>query len=230
MIAGALREIAAEAPAPRPRAESAWRAGRRRRTARLTAAAASGAAAISAAVLIPLAGLPGAPVPGGATPEASGGGTPEASTFSLGTPVQFRQVASVSAVACPAGSAGLPDATTPLSSCVRLTGAGLTVTRMLSVRLVRVPYPSSGYSIDMRLTAADARRLETLTERLAGQPTPRCELAIIVRGRVVAAPVMETPIADGRVQITGFASRAQAQRLFLQFVRIPLPHTSILRH
>jgi len=222
MIAGALREIAAEAPAPRPRAESAWRAGRRRRTARLTAAAASGAAAIGAAVLIPLAGLPGAPVPGGATPEAS--------TFSLGTPVQFRQVASVSAVACPAGSAGLPDATTPLSSCVRLTGAGLTVTRMLSVRLVRVPYPSSGYSIDMRLTAADARRLETLTERLAGQPTPRCELAIIVRGRVVAAPVMETPIADGRVQITGFASRAQAQRLFLQFVRIPLPHTSILRH
>jgi hypothetical protein len=220
LIARALREIADEAPAPRPMAGTAWRAGRRRRAARLTATAASGAAAISAVVLIPLAvSPPGPPAPGGSTPAAGG-------TVGLRSPVQLRQVASVSPEACPAGSDGLPSDVTPLPSCVHLTGAGMTITRVRSVRLVVRPL-----AVLLHVTGPDARRLERLSARLAGQPTPRCELAIIVNGRVVAQPVVDGPIPAGLVEISGLPSRAAAEHL-IQLLRrgaLALPAPSILR-
>jgi hypothetical protein len=61
LIAGALRDIAAEAGLPRPVAEAAWRAGRRRHLATLAASAASvaGAIALALAVVLPLAAAPG---------------------------------------------------------------------------------------------------------------------------------------------------------------------------
>ena len=66
LIAGALRDIAAEAGLPGPVADAAWRAGRRRRLAVLAASAASvaGAIVLALAVVLPLtaargpAGLP----------------------------------------------------------------------------------------------------------------------------------------------------------------------------
>ena len=61
LIAGALRDIAAEAGLPGPVADAAWRAGRRRRRAALAASAASIAAAITLAlvVVLPLTTAPG---------------------------------------------------------------------------------------------------------------------------------------------------------------------------
>jgi hypothetical protein len=61
LIAGALRDIAAEAGLPGPVAAAAWRAGRRRRLAALAASAASTAAAIALAlaVVLPLTAAPG---------------------------------------------------------------------------------------------------------------------------------------------------------------------------
>jgi preprotein translocase subunit SecD len=61
LIAGALRDIAAEAGLPRPVADAAWRAGRRRRLATVAASAASvaGAIALALAVVLPLAAAPG---------------------------------------------------------------------------------------------------------------------------------------------------------------------------
>ena len=69
LIAGALRDIAAEAGLPGPVADAAWRAGRRRRLAALAASAASIAAAITLAlvVVLPLTTAPG--------PATSGTGT-----------------------------------------------------------------------------------------------------------------------------------------------------------
>ena len=65
--------------------------------------------------------------------------------------------------------------------------------------------------------AAHRGRIRSAPEaRLAGQPTPRCEAAIIVNGRVVAQPVVEAPISGGLVEITGFATPAVARRLFQQ--------------
>ncbi len=61
LIAGALRDIAAEAGQPGPVADAAWRAGRRRRRAMLAASAASlaGAMALTLAVVLPLTAAPG---------------------------------------------------------------------------------------------------------------------------------------------------------------------------
>jgi hypothetical protein len=61
LIAGALRDIAAEAGLPGPVADAAWRAGRRRRLAAWAASAASAAAAVALAlaVVLPLAAAPG---------------------------------------------------------------------------------------------------------------------------------------------------------------------------
>ena len=69
LIAGALRDIAAEAGLPGPVADAAWRAGRRRRLAALAASAGSIAAAITLAlvVVLPLTTAPG--------PATSGTGT-----------------------------------------------------------------------------------------------------------------------------------------------------------
>jgi hypothetical protein len=54
LIAGALRDIAAEAGLPGQVADAAWRAGRRRRLAALAASAASVAAAITLALVVVL--------------------------------------------------------------------------------------------------------------------------------------------------------------------------------
>jgi preprotein translocase subunit SecD len=60
LIAGALRDIAAEAGLPGPVADAAWRAGRRRRLAVLAASAASVAAtiALALAAVLPLTAAP----------------------------------------------------------------------------------------------------------------------------------------------------------------------------
>ena len=67
LIAGALRDIAAKAGLPGPVADAAWRAGRRRRLAALTASAASvaGAIVLALAVVLPLAAARGPAVPPG---------------------------------------------------------------------------------------------------------------------------------------------------------------------
>jgi hypothetical protein len=67
LIAGALRDIAAEAGLPGPVADAAWRAGRRRRLATLAASAASvaGAIALALTVVLPLTAAPGPASPAG---------------------------------------------------------------------------------------------------------------------------------------------------------------------
>ena len=73
VIAGALRDIAAEARLPGPVADAAWRAGRRRRLAALAASAASIAAviALALAVVLPLTAAPGPASPPAPSPLVS---------------------------------------------------------------------------------------------------------------------------------------------------------------
>jgi hypothetical protein len=66
LIAGALRDIAAEAGLPWPVADAAWRAGRRRRLAWRAASAASVAGAIALALTVVLPLTAGAPRPASA--------------------------------------------------------------------------------------------------------------------------------------------------------------------
>ena len=205
MIADALREIAAQAGAPRPMADAAWRAGRRRRVAALTASAVAGAAAIVAAVLL----LPAAHGQLPSQPASQPGPAP----ISLRSPIQFRQVAAISSAPCPAGSGGLPGSLpgsgTP--ACFHLTGTGMTVTTVQSAQVV--PSGGGGYLLKIVFTPAQTGPWAALTRRLPGLPSPRDQLATIIDGRVIADSAVAGPIADGTTAIPGFVTRAQAESL-----------------
>ena len=214
LIADALREIAAEAPAPRPMADAAWQAGRRRRLSRVSAAASAGAGALAAAIALPLA-LAASP---GQSPRVLTGPT---LPVSLSMPIKFRQVAAISIGACPSGSRGLPGPVTSpgtnpaqfisKTGCYRFTSKGMTVTGLKSA--VVVNQPGGGYLLDITFRPGDAARFAALTRELAGQPSPYCQLAAIVGGHVMSASTVEQPITQGRALIAGFTRRAQAENL-----------------
>jgi hypothetical protein len=212
LIADALREIATEAPAPRPMADAAWQAGRRRRWLELTAAVTAGAGAIAVVIVLILALVSNPAAPGSAPTLAGGPVTPR-------MPIQFRQVAAISTHACKAGSPGLPgpaagpagNPNAPGSACYRFTHKELTVTGLESAAVVH--QPGGGYLIDIRFTPGDAARFAALTRELAGKPTPRCQLAVIIGGHVISSPTVEQPITQGQAEISGFTSRAQVANL-----------------
>lgn len=215
LIADTLRDIAAEAPAPRPMADTAWQAGRRRRWGGLAAAGTAGAGAIAAAIALPLAV---ASSPGQSPGILTGPTLP----VSLRTPIQFRQVASISGHSCRPGSRGLPGPSARSNAnpdgsgtaCYQFTHQGMTVTVLRSARVVQAG--GGQYVLNIRFTTADASRFAALTGKLFDQPTPRCQLAAIVGGRVISSPTVEAPITAGQAQIAGFTSRAQAQNLLRQ--------------
>ena len=217
MIADALREIAAQAGAPRPIADAAWRAGRRRRLAALTASAVAGAAAIVAALLLlPLAAV-GGPAHG-QLPSGPASQPGPAAPISLRSPIQFRQVAAISNASCQAGSGGLPGSLpgSAAPACVYLTGTGMTVTAVQSAQVAQSG--DGGYVLEIGFTPAQTGPFAALTRRLSGLPSPRDQLAVIIDGRVIDDPAVQGPITGGTAEIAGFATRAQAESL-LAFLR-----------
>jgi hypothetical protein len=219
MIADALREIADQAGAPRPMADAAWRAGRRRRLAALTASAVTAAAVLAAAVLLPLAAQGGRPH-GQPSPPASQQGP--AAPVRLRSPIQFRQVAAISSEACPAISGGLllPDSAAP--GCIYLTRHGLTVTTARSAVVVRTG--TGQYVLYLTLTWAQTGPFAALTQQLSDAQPPRNQLAVIVDGRVITHPWIQGAITGGRLQID-FATRAQVESV-LSSLRIRCAHAS----
>ena len=134
-------------------------------------------------------------------------------SVSLRSPIQFRQVAAISNASCPAGSGGLPgtlpDSAAPV--CVYLTGTGMTVTALQSAQVV--PSGTGGYLLEIGLTRAETGPFAALTLKLSGLPSPRDQLAVIIDGRVIDYPAVQSPIPGGTAQIAGFAPRAQAESL-----------------
>jgi hypothetical protein len=208
LITDALRDIAAEAPAPRPMADAAWQAGRRRRLSRVGAAASAGAGAIAAAIALPLV-LAGSP---GQSPSLLTGPT---LPVSLRTPIQFRQVATIHNGTCPAGSPGVPGPPGNTKGtgtvCYRFTHNGMSVTTLQSATVSRAN--DGSYWVMVRFTKADATQFAMLTKKVFSQHGVRNQLAVIVGGRVMAAPIVEQPITAGQAEIPGFTSRAQAEHL-----------------
>lgn len=212
LIADALREIAGQAAAPRPMADAAWRAGRRRRLRVIAAGAGAVASAVTAAVLLL------APAGGLGHSGNTGPAVPAEALIRLQSPIQFRQVATIGAAPCAGGSAAVPGRTA--HDCYYLTGTGMTVTTVESARVTRSE--TGQYVLTFRLTPADTGPLAALTRGLAGLPSPRDQLAIVISGHVIAHPAVVSPITRGQVQISGFATHAQAERV-LQGLRLQSP-------
>jgi hypothetical protein len=208
LIGGALRDLAAQAVTVPPAADALWRAGQRRRRRNVVAisATAPGAAAVAVVLAFTLGGGQGTP---SGHAGSLGGATGATGHVVLSTPMQFKQVAQVSEGPCTAGAKPVPGSGTP-SACVRFTRTGMTITRLESASVQRVPR-SHQYQIDIRLTPADARRFATLTRELARQPIPRNQLAIVTNGYVLADPTVMGAITAGQAAIPGFVSKPQAQ-------------------
>jgi preprotein translocase subunit SecD len=73
-----------------------------------------------------------------------------------------------------------------------------------------VPYapPSSGWSVSVNLTADGTAAFQTATETTVGS-----RIAIIVDGRIVSAPTVQTPIASGDVVVTSGLTEREATSL-----------------
>lgn len=211
LIGGALRDLAEQAIIVPPAADALWRAGQRRRRRNVMAisATAPGAAAVATVLAFTLGGGPGTPSGHGGS---VGGATGATGSLALSTPIQFKQVARAGGPRCPTSINPMTGRAISGASfaCIRFTGTGMTVTRLQSARVQRGP-GGHRYQIDIRLTAADARRFATLTRELAGQHSPRNQLAIVTNGHVLADPVVMAAITTGRAAIPGFATQPQAE-------------------
>ena len=208
LLGGALRDLAEQAVTVPPAADALWRAGqrRRRRNVMAIAATAPGAAAVTAVLAFTLGG---GGVPSGHGGSV-GGATGTTGRLTLSTPIQFRQVARVSIPPCTAHAKPVPGSGGTPSTCIRFTGTGMAITRLESARVQRGP-GGHQYQIDIRMTPADARRFAALTREVAGQLSPRNQLAIVTNGYVLSDPVVMTAITAGQAAIGGFPSKPQAE-------------------
>jgi hypothetical protein len=126
--------------------------------------------------------------------------------------LQIRKVLGMTNTPCPPGD------TTRLTSvdsaaCYQL-GDGMTVTTVKRLE-VRPPDPARGstdFTVQLTLVPADAARFGTLTGQVVGQQEPRNQIAIVVNGKVVSAPVVREPITGGDIVIEGGFDRPKAQR------------------
>ncbi|MFC7648581.1 hypothetical protein ACFQX6_55165 [Streptosporangium lutulentum] len=86
------------------------------------------------------------------------------------------------------------------TACFRLA-EGATVRQ--AARAVAGVDPGTGqWSIMVTLSRADAVMFAELTGRLVAEPSPRNQLAILIDGKVVSAPIILEPITGGKVQIS----------------------------
>jgi hypothetical protein len=71
-----------------------------------------------------------------------------------------------------------------------------------------------GIGVDVVLTSAGLARLNDLASKQFGRPAPSNEVAMVVDGRVVSAPVVQSPTFDNPVvRVTGHFSAVEAKRV-----------------
>lgn len=75
------------------------------------------------------------------------------------------------------------------------------------------PPGSLKWVVNVVLDGDGARLFEKLSTELAGKTPPQNQLAIVVRGRLVSAPTVQSPIAGGKVQISGNFNQQSADQL-----------------
>jgi preprotein translocase subunit SecD len=74
----------------------------------------------------------------------------------------------------------------------------------------------SGYGewvVGIALSNEGASRFEAVTGRLAGNSGVRAQLAVVVDGDVISAPVVQAPVPGGFTDISANFTRAEAERL-----------------
>jgi preprotein translocase subunit SecD len=123
--------------------------------------------------------------------------------------LQLRKVLTRSDGACPQTASPDVVASVKSDACYTL-GEGMTITRVKSVDMRFAS--GNGWTVEFVLRPEDAGRLSTLTGQLVREQPPRNALAMVSNGRVISAPEVQDPIANGELQLTGNFTRAEAER------------------
>ncbi|GIH73864.1 SecDF P1 head subdomain-containing protein [Planobispora longispora] len=117
--------------------------------------------------------------------------------FTLSTPLVFRPVLEVEYRDSCTG-AELPGDES--GTCYRL-GEGMTVRQAREVR--EADLDGVEWALLVSLTPADGAAFAELTGRLAAEPDPRNQIALVVDGKIISTPAVLEPITGGEVQLTG---------------------------
>ncbi|TDW15525.1 SecDF P1 head subdomain-containing protein [Kribbella kalugense] len=128
------------------------------------------------------------------------------------TAVEFRRVLTAKPGACPtptpAGTACDDAGMRYTLGKVELDGSNVS-----EVKAAADPNGTGGWLIALTLDSKGAKLFEQLTANLAKQTTPANQVAIVVRGKVAAAPAVQSEITGGKVQINGDYNRDSAEAL-----------------
>src|SRR4051794_25228393 len=128
------------------------------------------------------------------------------------TAVEFRRVLTVKAGTCPSPA--------PASTACDAKGMRYTLGRVeldgsnvTEVKSAIQENGAGGWYVGLTLDSKGATLFEQLTAALAKQTPPANQLAIVVRGQVVAAPSVQSAIAGGKIEISGGYTRDSAEEL-----------------
>jgi preprotein translocase subunit SecD len=128
------------------------------------------------------------------------------------TAVEFRRVLTTKPGACP----------TPTPSGTACDGEGNVYTlgkveldgsHVSEVKAGQQQATGPNWYVNLNLDEEGTKLFGALTADLAKQPPPTNQLAIVVRGEVVAAPTVQSEISGGQVQIAGAYTRETAEAL-----------------
>jgi preprotein translocase subunit SecD len=128
-------------------------------------------------------------------------------------PIRFQHVTAESQGSC--ASLGTPAADG--STCYQLE-EGLTVTQAHNLRVLGPDSKNPGWRIAIELSSSDARAFAELTQQAATATpgSPQQKIAIVVGGRVVSAPAVQSAITGGKIEIQGNYTKKSAEQLLHQ--------------
>jgi hypothetical protein len=130
--------------------------------------------------------------------------------FSSTHPAQFKTPLKIYPVSqeiqgqCVAGTPGIN-----VSGACYLVTTGITIKQVADIHVERAK--SNGYEVSISLYSGDGRALAHLTKGNVGR-----DYALVVGGRLVAAPRVDAPITKGRILITGGLTKSGADSIMRQ--------------
>jgi preprotein translocase subunit SecD len=128
--------------------------------------------------------------------------------------VQFRPVLKAEPGGCSASTSPSADGTACGPDGVRYT-LGKVELDGTHVSEVKKPIlrDGSGWTVGLTLDAEGAQTFSRLTSELSKKAAPQNQIAIVVRGRVVTAPAVMSPITGGELEISSKYTQKEAEQL-----------------
>jgi preprotein translocase subunit SecD len=128
--------------------------------------------------------------------------------------VQFRTVLKAEPGGCGASTSPSADGTVCGPDGIRYT---LGEVELDGTHVSEVTKPilrdGAGWIVGLTLDDEGAQRFSRLTTELTTKTPPQNQLAIVVRGRVVTAPAVMSPILGGKLEISGNYTKKEAEQL-----------------